>query len=61
MEDKNKSLSDMQRYVMHLKQRLWQYQIDGVEPPSSFLVELRMAQHLLKLESIDTIRVDKKI
>lgn len=51
----------MQAYVMHLRYRLTQYQFDGIAPPVSLLIELKMAERLVKLESMDPMRVSVKV
>ena len=45
------ALTDMQRYVMHLRYRLAQYRLDGVEPPEQLLNELSLAEFLVQLDS----------
>ena len=55
------SVIEMRQYVMHLRYRLAWYQFNGVAPPVKFLMELKMAERLLKLELMDTIRVDVKV
>jgi hypothetical protein len=57
MPKEKKSLTDPQKNVTNLRYKLAQYLIVGSEPPASLLVELKMAELLVKLESIDTIRV----
>jgi hypothetical protein len=57
LPEEKKSLTDAQKNVMNLRYRLKQYQIDGNTPPGSLLVELKMAELLVKLESIDTMPV----
>jgi hypothetical protein len=64
MPKEKKSLTDPQKNVINLHYKLAQYQIAGSEPPeppASLLVELKMAELLVKLESIDTIRVNVKV
>ena len=61
MPKEKKSLTDPQKNVINLHYKLAQYQIVGIEPPASLLVELKMAELLVKLESIDTIRVNVKV
>ena len=61
MPKEKKSLTDPQKNVTNLRSKLAQYQIVGSEPPASLLVELKMAELLVKLESIDTIRVNVKV
>jgi hypothetical protein len=55
-EDK-KSLKHAQRNVTNLRKKIIQFKIARVEPPLSLLVELKMAELLLKIESIDTMPV----
>ena len=45
------SLTEMQRYVMHLRYRLTQYRLDGVELPEQLLNELSLAELLAQLDS----------
>lgn len=61
MPKEKKSLTDMQEYVMHLRYRLTQYQFNGIAPPVSLLMELKMAERLVKLESMDAMRVSVKV
>jgi len=61
MTQKEKSLTDMQGYVMHLRYRLAQYQFGGIAPPVSLLIELKMAEHLAKLDSKDAVRINVKV
>ena len=61
MPKEKKSFTDPQKNVANLLSKLAQYQIVGSEPPASLLVELKMAELLVKLESIDTIRVNVKV
>jgi hypothetical protein len=43
-------LNDMQIYVMHLRYRLAQYQLDGIDPPEYLLNELKLAEHLVQID-----------
>jgi hypothetical protein len=43
---KRQALNEMQRYVMHLRYRLVQYQLDGIDPPEYLLNELKVAENL---------------
>ena len=54
---KKKSLTDAQQNLENLRNKLVQHQFTGKEPPTSLLVELKMAEFLVKLESINTMRV----
>jgi hypothetical protein len=56
LEDK-KSLKHAQRNVTNLRKKIIQFKIARVEPPLSLLVELKMAELLLKIQSIDTMPV----
>ena len=56
-----KSLNEMQGYVMHLRYRLAQYQFHGIVPPANFLIELKMAERLVQLDSKDDGRIDIKV
>jgi hypothetical protein len=55
------SLSEMQAYVMHLRYRLERYRFYGIIPPAIFLVELKMAERLAKLDLKEDRRIDVKI
>jgi hypothetical protein len=55
-----KPRTDAQKNVEHLRYRLIRYKIVGIAPPVTLLIELKMAENLLKLESIDTIRINIK-
>jgi hypothetical protein len=46
-----KTLNNMQKYVMHLRYRLVQYQLDGIDPPEYLLNELKISERLVKLDS----------
>ena len=61
MPKEKKSPTDMQEYVMHLRYRLTQYHINGIAPPVSLLMELKMAERLVKLESMDARRIRVKV
>ena len=61
MPKEKKFLTDMQEYVKHLRYRLTQYQFNGIAPPVSLLMELKMAERLVKLESMDAMRVSVKV
>ena len=52
-----KSLTDAQKNVMNLRYKLTPYQIDGITPPASLLIELKMAELIVMVESMDTMRV----
>ena len=56
-----KSVIEMRQYVMQLRYRLAQYQFNGVAPPVTLLIELKMAERLMKLELTNTIRVNVKV
>ena len=53
--------NEMQKYVMHLRYRLAQYQFHGIVPPAKFLAELKMAQRLADLELEDNRHIDIEI
>ena len=59
--NKEKPLSEMQGYVMHLRYRLAQYQFYRIAPPVKLLIELKMAERLAKLESKDAHSIDVKV
>ncbi len=58
---KKQTLNNMQKHVMHLRYRLTHYQFDGITPPASLLNELKMAELIVKVESMDTMRVTVKV
>ena len=47
-----KTLNNMQKYVMHLRYRLVQYELDGIDPPEYLLNELKIGECLVRLDSI---------
>jgi hypothetical protein len=49
---KKKTLNNMQKYVMHLRYRLVQYQLDGIDPPEYLLNELKIGERLVRLGSM---------
>jgi hypothetical protein len=51
-----KSLTDAHQNVENLRNELAKHQLAGTKPPVSLLVELKMAELLVKLESTDTIK-----
>jgi hypothetical protein len=57
LPEKKKSFKDAQKNVTRLRKKIIQYKIARVEQPSSLLVELKMAEFLLKIESLDTMPV----
>jgi hypothetical protein len=61
MPEEKKLHIEIEKNVEHLRYRLTRYQIVSIAPPVNLLIELKMAERLLQLESIDTIRVDIKI
>ena len=48
-EDK-KGLSIMQQYVMHLRYRLLDYQLEGIDPPEYLFNELKLAESLVQFD-----------
>jgi hypothetical protein len=60
MPEEKQSRAELEKNVEHLRYRLTRYQIVGEFPPAKLLVELKMAELLLQLESTDTIRVNIK-
>jgi hypothetical protein len=48
---KRQTLNDTQKYVMHLRYKLAEYQIDGIDPPEYLLNELKVAENLVRLDS----------
>ena len=62
MEPKEeKSLTDTQQNVENLRNELAKHQLAGTEPRASLLVELKMAELLVKLESTDTIKFTPRV
>ena len=62
MEPKEeKSPTDAQQNVDNLRNELAKHQLAGIEPPVSLLVELKMAELLVKLESTDTIKFKPRV
>ena len=55
-----KSFNDPVKNLTNLNYTLTKYQIVGIEPPESLLIELKMAELLAKVESVDTIKVKPK-
>ena len=60
MHSKDKYFTDAQKNAMKLRDELAQCQFAEIEPPFLLEVELKMAELLLKIESIETIRVKHK-
>ena len=60
LPEEKKSLKDMKKNVEHLRYRLVRYQIARVAPPANLLIELKMAELLVKVESMDLMRVNVK-
>ena len=58
MVEEKQSLTEIEKNIEHLRYRLVRHQIVGIAPPVNLLIELKMAELLLKLESTDTIRVN---
>ena len=48
---KRQTLNEMQKYVMHLRYRLAQFQLDGIDPPEYLLNELKVAEGLVRFDS----------
>jgi len=48
---KRQTLNEMQEYVMHLRYRLAQFQLDGIDPPEYLLNELKVAEGLVRFDS----------
>jgi len=55
-----KSFDIMKKNVEHLRYRLTKYQIVGIAPPVNLLIELKMAESILKLELVDIMGVSVK-
>ena len=47
-----KTLNNMQKYVMHLRYTLVQYELDGIDPPEYLLNELKIGERLVRLDYI---------
>ena len=47
-----KTLNNMQKYVMHLRYRLVQYELDGIDPPEYLLNELKIGERLVRIDFI---------
>ena len=43
-------LTIMQQYVMHLRYRLLDYQLEGVDPPEYLFNELKLAETLVEID-----------
>jgi hypothetical protein len=54
MVEEKKSRTEIEKNLEHLRYRLIRYKIVGIAPPVILLIELKMAENLLNLESIDT-------
>ena len=61
MFEEKQSRTEIEKNVEHLRYRLARYKIVGEFPPVNLLIELKMAERLLQLESKDTIRVNIKV
>jgi hypothetical protein len=59
--EEQKSLTNAKQNVVTLRNKLLQHQLTRIEPPASLLVELKMAELLLKLQSTDTMSVKYKV
>jgi hypothetical protein len=59
--EEKESLTDAQQNVENLRNELAQHEFAGTKPRASLIVELKMAELLLKLESIDTMSVKHKV
>jgi hypothetical protein len=44
-------LNETQKYVMHLRYKIAEFEIDGIDPPQYFLDELEVAERLVRLGS----------
>ena len=49
--EERETLNNNQKDVMHLRYRLAQFQLDGINPPERFLNELIIAKRLVRLDS----------
>ena len=54
------SLTEIEKNVEYLRYKLVRYQSLGIAPPVNLLIELKMAERILMLESIDTMKVSGK-
>lgn len=52
---------EMHEYLMHLRYRLALYQFYRMTPPANLLIELKMTECLLKMETSDVDRINIKI
>ena len=49
--EERETLNNNQKDVMHLRYRLVQYQLDGIDPPEYLLNELKIGERLVRLDS----------
>ena len=49
--EERETLNNNQKDVMHLRYRLVQYQLDGIDPPEYLLNELKVAEGLVRFDS----------
>jgi len=51
--DKRQILNETQIYVMHLRYKIAEFEVDGIDPPQYLLYELEVAERLVKLGSCE--------
>jgi hypothetical protein len=51
MSLKRQILSETQKYVMHLRYKIAEFEINGIDPPQYLLDELKVAESLVRLDS----------
>ena len=49
--DKRHLLNETQKYVMHLRYKITEFEIDGMTPPQYLLDELEVAERLVTFNS----------
>ena len=49
--DKRNILNETQKYVMHLRYKIAEFEIDGLDPPQYLLDELEVAERLVRFDS----------
>ena len=53
-------VSEIHEYLMHLRSRLALYQLNRMTPPANLLIELKMTECILKMQtsSVDRINIE---
>ena len=49
--DKRNILNETQKYVMHLRYKIAEFEIDGIDPPQYLLDEIEVAERLVTFNS----------